>query len=73
MKLFRKIDLKAGGTVEIDVDRDARKAEVVFTGARGSHAERLALDDVDVLRIYSALKRVHEMLSATAPGWLDPQ
>jgi hypothetical protein len=73
MKSFRKIDLKAGGSVGIDVDREARKAEVVFTGPRGGHTERLSLDDVDVLRLHSALKGVHEMLSATAPGWLSPE
>jgi hypothetical protein len=73
MKLFSKIDLKAGGTVEVDVDRESRKAELLFTGPGGHHTEQLTLDDVDVLRVYSALKGVHEMLSATAPGWFTPE
>jgi hypothetical protein len=73
MKLFRKIKVKEGGTVEIDVDRASRKAEMVFTGPRGSHTERLALNDVDVLRLASALQGLHELLSASAPGWLDPE
>lgn len=73
MKLFRKIDLKAGGSVEIDADREARKAEIVFTGPRGIHTERLAMDDVDVLRLSSALKGAHELLSASAPGFFSPE